>query len=360
MPRSGASGRGNLSEITNHGHSTTVCVVLPLRFVPYHQLGGRANVIVDGSATEGTVLTLSHWPGSPTPDDLLDDLSAQIAFRALEQPHRFEHVQLVSNNHFDQDGLASAFALVDPEAALARRELLIDVARAGDFGTFEHREAARLAFALAAFDDPARSPLGAEVFAGSYDEQCGALYEALLPRCAELLDDVDALRPLWDAEDGHLTASLEAIGAGVIAVEDHPEADLAIVTVPEAWADRAVTRFTVERQNAVHPMAINQSTTRMRVLVHHGASWRLECRYETWVMFRSRLVVPRPDLRDLASRLNEAEGDARGWTADRPGALTPQLVSPRTGTALAADVVQREVLSFLTVAPPAWDPLEGR
>ena len=32
---------------------------------------------------------------------------------------------------------------------------------------------------------------------------------------------------------------------------------------------------------------------------HH----RLECRYETWVMYRSRPLAPRPDLRELARRL---------------------------------------------------------
>ena len=340
---------------------STVWFVLPLRFAPYHELGGRPNVIVDGSSTEGTVLTLSHWPGSPTPDNLLDDLSAQIAFRALDQSECLVvDADLVSNNHFDQDGLMSAFALVDPHAALARRELVIDVARAGDFGTFDHRDAARLAFALAAYDDPERSPLGRGAMSGSYDDQCGAVYEALLPRCAELLDDPDSLRPLWEQEDAHLTASLEAIRAGVVTIQEHGAVDLAVVTVPDSWVERAVTRFTVERSNALHPMALNQSTPRMRVLVHHAGSWRLECRYETWVMFRSRPLQPRPDLRDLARRLDDCEIGAGGWTADRPGALTPQLVSPLHGTTLATSVVEREIVGFLAAAPPAWDPLAGR
>ena len=60
--------------------------MLPLRFVPYHRLDGMPNVIVDGSATAGTVLTLSHWPGSPTPVEARDDLSAQIALHALGHP----------------------------------------------------------------------------------------------------------------------------------------------------------------------------------------------------------------------------------------------------------------------------------
>ncbi len=55
----------------------------PLRFAPYHLMDGTANVIVDGSATDGTVLTLSHWPNSVVPSGLEADLSAEMAFRYL-------------------------------------------------------------------------------------------------------------------------------------------------------------------------------------------------------------------------------------------------------------------------------------
>ncbi|MBK9970649.1 MAG: hypothetical protein IPP16_07900 [Acidimicrobiaceae bacterium] len=76
-----------------------------LRFVPEHAIAGIPNVVVDGSPNADTVLTLSHWPGSPTPPELRDDLSAQIAFRALSEPERFAGVEAVTNNHFDQDGI---------------------------------------------------------------------------------------------------------------------------------------------------------------------------------------------------------------------------------------------------------------
>jgi len=66
--------------------------VQPLRFVGYHRLADTPNVVVDGSPTASTVLTLSHWPGSPTPEHLLDDLSAQIAFRALAEPSLFDGI----------------------------------------------------------------------------------------------------------------------------------------------------------------------------------------------------------------------------------------------------------------------------
>ena len=75
------------------------------------------SVIVDGSAHPDTLLTLSHWPNSPTPAVLRDDLSAQIAFHYLDHPELHVPAEVVSNNHFDQDGLASVYTLVDPEAA---------------------------------------------------------------------------------------------------------------------------------------------------------------------------------------------------------------------------------------------------
>ncbi|MCU1399092.1 MAG: hypothetical protein JWN62_2201 [Acidimicrobiales bacterium] len=334
--------------------------MLPLRFVPYHELAVQLNVIVDGSATDGTVLVLSHWPGSPTPFDLLDDLSAQIAFRALAAPQRFDGVDAVSNNHFDQDGVVSAFALVDPDAALARRGMLVDVARAGDFATFTHRDAARVAFALAAYDDPDRSPLDADVFAGSYPDRCGRLYEAVLPQLAELVDAPERSRSLWETEDAHLDESLQAIATGTVVVDEHPDIDLAVISVPETWAARASTRFTVARLDAVHPMAVNQSTECFRVLLRQGDHWRLELRYESWVMYRSRAVRPRPDLRVLAGRLTACEPSGARWTADPPNALTPQLSSAADGSGLAPELVEREIRGFLATAPAAWDPLSGR
>ena len=326
----------------------------PLRFLAYHRLGDVPNVVVDGSPVASTRLTLSHWPGSPTPDDLLDDLSAQIAFRALDEPARLDGIDAVSNNHFDQDGLMSAYVLLDPSAALARRDLVIDVASAGDFATFQDRTAMRIAMAIAAFDDPRRSPLPSEVFEHGYDEQCAALYEALLPRCTELLDDPESVRPLWEHEDAHLTDSLDAIDAGQVVLTEEPALDLAVCVVPERWADRAVTRFTIARSAALHPAAVPNRTAHMRVVTSHGGEHRLECRYETWVMYRSRPLTPRPDLRLLAAHLDEVEGRAT-WHADAPGALTPAL-APQHGTDLSLDAFLREVRAFLATAEPAWDP----
>jgi hypothetical protein len=86
-------------------------------FVPYHELGGRPDVVVDGAPTTGTVLCLSHWPGIASPPRFQADLSAQMAFAYLEAYDRHHPATAVSNNHFDQDGLVSIYALARPEAA---------------------------------------------------------------------------------------------------------------------------------------------------------------------------------------------------------------------------------------------------
>lgn len=329
---------------------------MAFEFVPYDELGDRPNVIVDGSATPSTRLTLSHWPGSPTPVAVQDDLSAQIAFHALERPDLLAGLDAVSNNHFDQDGLTSAFALVDPDAARQRRPALIDIARAGDFGTFEDRESIRVAFALAALDDPARSTLDPACFAGTYAEQCAHLYRELLPRLAEIVDHPDRLRPLWTQEDAHLGESLAAIADGAVTLTEEPTLDLAVVRVPERWATRATTRFAVARRtDAVHPAAVNRSTDCLRVVTSHGRTYQMELRYETWVMFRSRPVAPRPDLRLLAARLAEIDPDA-GWRADAPGTLTPRLEHSAPESTLDEGRFLAEVQAFLATAAPAWDP----
>jgi len=334
--------------------------VLPLRFVPFHALGSTPNVIVDGSPSEATALTLSHWPGAPTPAWLRADLSAQIAFRALEQPSLFDGIDVVSNNHFDQDGLASAYTLCEPGHAMARRDLLIDLASAGDFGTFRSRDAARLSFAVAALEDPDRTTLDLSVLDGSYPVVCGRLYEEVLPRLTEALDHPERWQTLWADEDAHLTEGLTGIASGAVRVEERPALDLAIVTVPDAWAERVASRFTQWREAALHPMAINQSTSMFRVLTMQGHRYRIECRYETWVMYTSRTVMARPDLRLLASVLDEAEPGSTRWQAGSPGSLTPTLSTVHDAdSGLSPEAFRTIVESFLATAEPAWDPFAG-
>ena len=138
----------------------------PVSYVPYKEVGGKPNIVVDGAPLDSTVLTLSHWPNNRTPEALKRDTSTATVFAYLDSPDSYQHVEIVTNNHFDEDGLFSMFALVQPVIALGYRELLIGGAMAGDFGVFKDRDAARLCFIIEAFTDKRVSPLPKETFTG--------------------------------------------------------------------------------------------------------------------------------------------------------------------------------------------------
>jgi hypothetical protein len=312
-----------------------------MRYVPYHRLGDTPHIVVDGAANAATVLTLSHWPRSGTPADLRADLSAQIAFRYLDTPARHVAVEAVSNNHFDEDGLVSLFVLTQPEHAQPRRQRLIDVAGAGDFGTATDRDAARAAFAIAACADPERSPLPAEVWTRTYPEQTEALYEALLPRLPEMADHPERFASLWEEDDRALAAGEAALRTGRAAIEEHPSVDLAVVTLPEG--------------ESLHDMALYNATRRFRVLLLAGRRYELRFRYETWVQYVSFRPLPRVDLAPLAAALSE-EDDGR-WEFPGVDEIAPRLQrSDRGPSRIGPGDMTRRVLAFLAAAPPAWDP----
>ena len=120
---------------------------------------------------------------------------------------------MVSNNHFDQDGLVGVFALASPEEALARRALLVEVARAGDFAVTGSRTAARISMVLSAYADPERSPL--PDLPTDDDARTAALYRDLLGRLPEICDRPERWRALWAEEDEILTSERGRAGLGL-------------------------------------------------------------------------------------------------------------------------------------------------
>jgi hypothetical protein len=316
-----------------------------MRYLAYGALDGVPSVVVDGSAHPDTLLTLSHWPNSPTPEVLRDDLSAQIAFHYLDHPELHVAADVVSNNHFDQDGLMSVYALVDPDAARARRDRVIDVARAGDFGTYHERDAVRIAWTIAMVET-------------ELDGQDP--YPVLLDRVPELLDHPDRFRTYWADEDAHLEASENAIAAGVVRIEELVDLDLAVVTVPDDWTIRPVHRFTITGAQAVHPTAVNNATDRFRVLYVRANHYELQYRYETWVRYETRRPPGRIDLTPLAEELSAREpGDAR-WVFDGVGAIAPALhlvgADPDAPSAIPPEQFRAQVIDALRAGVPAWDP----
>ena len=295
-------------------------------FLDYDAARRVPNVVVDGSANEATVLTLSHWPGSSTPPGLVGDLSAEMAFAYLDSPCDHEPAVVVTNNHFDQDGLVSVFALTEPELAMTHRELLIDVAAAGDFGIYNDRRAARASMVIAHW-----CGLG-----WGYDES--------LPLLVALATDPSHSRDVWEREDANLSASEAALARGSIVITELPEIDLAIVDIVDDEPLTGGHRFAHQTFQGMHPMALHNATSRFRVLVVSRNRYLFTDRYETWVQFQSRPTLPRRAMAGLAATFTNIE--TAQWTAGDPNDLAPTMT--HTGQSqLSRDTVVDAVIEYL-------------
>jgi len=312
---------------------------MTFRYLDYEASRTVPNIVVDGSPNEASVLALSHWPGIAAPPGLARDLSAEMAFAYLAAPADHEPAEVVTNNHFDQDGLVAVHAFVEPEISLANRELLIDLAAAGDFGTYRDRRAARASMVL--------SHLAAAETTCSYSEFTDQLYRDLLPQVMSIVLDSERYRDLWADEDEALTDSEQALATGAVTITERPDIDLAIVVIDADQPVRSGHRFGGDSFEGIHPMAIHNATDRFRLLVVHGRRYRYVDRYETWVQYRSRPVLPRIDMRPLADRLTADETGDVSWDAGDPGDLSPELGHDGEST-IDVDTLVRRVADHLS------------
>lgn len=344
-------------------------MIRALAYVPVEELEGRPHVVVDGAARPETVLALSHWPQSPTPAVLARDLSAQIVFAYLHASRGGDvlavagrsrggrrrsdlelkaalaaggRAEAVTNDHFDEDGLVSIFAMAEPELALRHEDLLVEVASCGDFGVVHSRQAARVAFAIGPMAEGSAGPAPPDAERpGSWS---GSRYLAVLSRTAELLEHTDRFRRYWEEPDAALSATLGDIGAGRVRIEEVTEVDLAVVTRTAAGAP-------------LDEVALHSATPVSRMVVFDDGRCELHLRYEGWVRYVSRSVPLRPDLAPLAAQLSAVEPSGIAWQADGIGSLVTRMAPGNDGwTDLDPTVVLRTVVEYLKRAPAAWDP----
>ncbi len=330
-----------------------------MNFIPYEQLNATPNIIVDGRACDGTLLTLSHWPQAPTPADLKRDTSAEIAFAYLDASRYHVNATAVSNNHFDEDGLIGIFALVNPSEAQKYRELLIDAASAGDFGVYQHRDAARIAFTISTYGDSMASPFALDLFELPYPQMASNLYRRLLEMLPRLLTHLSDFESLWRDEDDRLSWSEDLLDKGEIRIEENPALDLAVVHIPDGIQEARVHRFAQATLADCHPFALHNRTKCSRILLVRGKHVEFHYRYESWVQMVSRRPPARVDLAPLAAELNQRETSGGHWTFDGVQVITPKLrIENSPGTSLAPDSIRAALERHLATGVAAWNPYE--
>lgn len=334
----------------------------PLRYVPAASIGGEKHIVVDGAPRQGTVLTLSHWPGTPTPPEVWADLSAEIVLKALARPRVLPRgVSAVTVDHYDADGAISLGLLVVEGLAEAHGALLAAAARAGDFDVVTSRDAALVAFALGALRSgpgPTAEPPDEACRPDHLPDATAAAAEravAALPGLAARPRDFEEL---WGPEAAAYDASCRMLADGALSVEERPALDLAVVRVDRSHPEAAAAAW---EGAPVHPAAVHSATTCLRIATVAGRRCAVRFRYETWVrLARTGRPRPRVDLTRLAAMLGDLERDGGTWVFDGAGAITPALHRTDEGeTTLAPERFLAELAAALEVldqGPPAWDP----
>lgn len=315
--------------------------------------------MVDGATRASSVATLSHWPQSPTPQWLARDTSAEIVMAYLrartggklssrrvrsslaDLVAAIDTAEAVTNDHFDEDGVMSVFALVNPDVALELAALVVEAASCGDFGVVTDDRAAQVAFSLA----PLARGEGARATSDSY--------EAVLPLVPELLAHPERFERLWRDEFASLEAGRVALSAGAVVLEPAP-GDVCVVRRTDSSTDRLPG---AEGCCPISVVAVNSATPASRILAFDGDMCELTLRYEGWVRVVSRAVPFRPDLAPLAARLTEIEPSGVVWEANGVGAIIGRLAPGGEGrTEIAPGDVVSIVSAYLSTALPAWCP----
>ncbi len=311
---------------------------------------------VDGMTPAGP--NLSHWPGNRTPARWKADLSTGIALNfaragAAEQTRFLAGAETVLNDHYDTDGFLSLLAILRPEVVFAREELCLAAAATGDFGVLSTWRAFAVDRIVARIGSGHSSPVGGDAATRSAAERGLARYRWLLRHAEEVLDRPEPFAHLWRDEYDQIREEVALGRGGRAERREHAEAGFAVLRT----------------ERAVHRMTVNTLARAFRVLhVWPGADgprYRYHDRTESWFELATFRALPRRDLRPVAERLQELEGDggAARWCADPPtepipelyfgvpaaqeyGEVTRQLAPSR----LPVETVERELLRCFTAA----------
>ena len=310
-------------------------------FVDHTDLGDRPFVVVDGPVLPGCVLTLSHWPTAATPEALAADTSTEIVDRYLRTSRDGAPVSIVTNNHYDEDGVLGLWMLLErPVVGDHRRGLAVAAAEAGDFRTWIDSSAPKVALALAALAERQTTPFPDVLRAlsnRSGRNPAGAICAAVLPRVGALLDDPDRYERFWRPRWQAVERDVDLVDSGEVSIQEWPEVDLAVIRTPRP----------------IDPLALYRLSARSRVLtIAAGDQIVLQDRYESWVRVVSRRVPARVDLTELAGRFNDAETVGGGrWRYEGIQAITPRLLRSGSGgeilaTGLDVDWVLEELIAI--------------
>lgn len=295
-----------------------------MRFEFYHSgLDGAPKLSVDGTVSNS--IHFSHWEGNRTPAAVKADTSTEIALNLVASPEReqlTEGIELVTNNHFDTDGVLSVWTVMEGERALPLRDKLIAAAEAGDFSAYTTPDGVRASICIQGSDqvvpgEEKGSPL-ARLLAGEAVTDDARAYELVLPEVERLLTHTDDYEQLWGDEWEKIAAALESFARGASTVEEDLAARLSIIKLgPDLYGSSG---FKPTRHAAPYTAITHHARGHIYLVavpMSGGWGYRIDYPYYSWAETVVRPRIARHDFAPLIASLNEMEKSGEGrWRKD--------------------------------------------
>jgi uncharacterized protein DUF6687 len=293
-----------------------------MRFEFYSDaIAGVPKLSVDG--TVDNAIHFSHWQGNETPQSVKADTSTETVLNVVSAPNRAEltrSIELVTNNHFDTDGLLSVWAMLTGESALPLRDKLIAAAEAGDFSEMSTVDGVRASIVIQGSDSPidkSGSPLVAKL-AGHHVTDEAESYLLALPHVADVISNTDKYEELWRDQWKRIETALESFARGASTVEEFTDVDLSLVSLaPEIFGPNGFDPACDAPPFTAFSRRVKGTLFLIAMQLNGGWAYRLDYPYYSWAETVVRPAVERRDLSLLLERLNELETSANGkWAAD--------------------------------------------
>jgi hypothetical protein len=328
-----------------------------MRFEYYHDgLANTPKLSIDG--TVNNAIHFSHWKGNQTPASVKADTSTEIALNLVAAPNRDEltrGIDLVTNNHFDTDGVLSVWTVLTGERALELRDKLIAAAESGDFSELSTQAAVRASIVIqgseSPIDEDAGSPLARQLAGEPVDDDARA-YELVLPHVESVLTRTNEYESLWCDPWNRIAAALDSFAKGRSRVDEDHEAKISLVTLaPEVFSPGG---FKPARHSAPFTAISHHAHGEVFLIatpLDGGWAYRIDYPYYSWAETVVRPPIERRDFSSLMNRLNQLEKSTAGsWRLDSSELASAAKFSDQNGKLAASRLSLDEVASELRSA----------
>jgi len=326
-----------------------------MRFEFYSEaLENVPKLSVDG--TVDNAIHFSHWQGNTTPAEVKADTSTEIALNLVASPNRAaltNNIDLITNNHFDTDGVLSVWTVLNGDRALPYRDLLIAAAEAGDFSEHSSDEGVRVSIAIQGSDQASPnnddgSPL-ARLIAGEEVDDDARAYEVVLPQVEPLLTNLNDYENLWREGWNNVATAIGSFEQGKSKVAEFADRKISLITLAPELFDGV--GFSPTKHSAPYT-AISKFAKGELFLIaiptSGGWFYRLDYPYYSWAETVVRPRVQRRDLTNELQLLNTRESNRDGrWQTDLREMTSAVKFLDTSGMLAASRLEPDDVVSVL-------------